>query len=651
MKKILNIDSLPKRLQTFWVDKRLRLLSFWSATFKDPSLGFKSRHKVGSNGINFCFSKKIAFYYGFATIVCIISLSACCNTSKDSQVAPEGNRACSEVGDGFNEDNGSYLRKERGTTKYTTGDYGFRWRNSFNFLVNGQQINTWTTNSASCFGLEQMDETHCQSDHIQQALRTVVDCAFRDVRRTDKDKFERAKRYNAAAAAITVVYKDGKTYKAYTKFLAEEGGRGDVPGATKVADQGLNNRKHLSAAKACNLVRSGNNLAIAFPAGCTWEPSCGGITLFYDDELLCGTAKSEQICNELWQMSTSELLIIAKEEGINPHDKEFYSDPASMAKRLCASKMFRLIAKANLAKFFFTGEQIDANQILCLQGGRKHDFGIAMGKWEECNIIKYNKKIRFQCSETAVLSVLFNEIGGTSFESRKKSGRLNISEIITNICETQGINEKDIEVIVLHIHSIMYPCAACATTLGAVSYAMNHLGAYPCVARFLKRERRLRLSQTKRNEGDSFVDRLETGQCKFLIECSSSAHFPYNYAYGEPTNSGDSNDKSDFRDVFHKCARTEYVGHDRFENLRINVVTDSNWPKTRGRVAQTFIPNWTLEGENFKFEQTFPPYCVFAEINGDGQIFIPHKGRCSKPVDTTIESIPCKMRGVGVVRK
>ncbi|MDR3285808.1 MAG: hypothetical protein LBS83_03955 [Holosporales bacterium] len=149
---------------------------------------------------------------------------------------------------------------------------------------------------------------------------------------------------------------------------------------------------------------------------------------------------------------------------------------------------------------------------------------------------------------------------------------------------------KKVKLIVLHLHTEMAPCAKSATVLSAVSYAMNNIKAFPALQAFLDS-----------NGFEVLKQQLESHSCKFLVEVSCDKHYSIN----------------------ERCAHAECAGRDGLEanSTVIRIPSPIDNP--------TIIPYWhnAADKANWTFRNTFPPYCVYSQVQTNGTIKAPEKLR------------------------
>lgn len=169
--------------------------------------------------------------------------------------------------------------------------------------------------------------------------------------------------------------------------------------------------------------------------------------------------------------------------------------------------------------------------------------------------------------------------------------RSNIDELLRLSQETYD----KIQLIVLHIHTQMDPCAICSKIIVGLSRQMNK----PATTQSTNM-RELLNAILPPNEGGNHLgspialrSNLRSGRCRFLIEVSSSKHFS--------TRSK-------------KCSHAECSGRDEHYDDIINVATSTN------KMCTLAIPygldrSNTSQDRNWKFLDSFPPYVIFARLN------------------------------------
>ncbi|MDR3285469.1 MAG: hypothetical protein LBS83_02160 [Holosporales bacterium] len=196
---------------------------------------------------------------------------------------------------------GSHLKLDKKDGKYKLGDFGFRWKKSLNFTVNGKAITSWKITN---FPRENINS----ANGLHRYLRFHADQSFIHIRRKDNEQRngkDVVARYNAAVAAITVVYEDNGEMKACTKILAKQG-------------------------------QNTSNPLVCFPAG--WMQELEKRTqydLYFDDKTLEKEAQKLQKC-------TKNTFLERK-----------------------AAAFFRFLSKASLAKFFIEqGTELDLTSLL-----------------------------------------------------------------------------------------------------------------------------------------------------------------------------------------------------------------------------------------------------------------------------------------------
>lgn len=183
-----------------------------------------------------------------------------------------------------------------------------------------------------------------------------------------------------------------------------------------------------------------------------------------------------------------------------------------------------------------------------------------------------------------------SEIRGYSFNSPGSSYQCTEGKIVAALMSNPRFNdfvkklsvlkEDNIKLIILHIHTIMDPCAVCTRMLTGLSKYIN--------------------------ETHGILWSLPSRDFKFLVEVSSNKSY-------KTTPSDKKLEKQDNFAVWTgDNSHAECAGRDNNENMVIDVKSNIN----ASEEIQLGIPNERSK-ENWKFARSFPPYIIFHRLCHD----------------------------------
>lgn len=182
------------------------------------------------------------------------------------------------------------------------------------------------------------------------------------------------------------------------------------------------------------------------------------------------------------------------------------------------------------------------------------------------------------------------EIKGYSFNSPGSSYQCTEGKIVTALMSASRFNdfvrklnvskENNIKLIILHIHTIMDPCAICTRMLAGLSKYIN--------------------------KTPEVLSPLPSRDFKFLVEVSS------NKSYKTTPSGKELKNQDNFAVWTGNNSHAECAGHDNNENMVIDVKSNINVSEE----IQLGIPNERSK-ENWKFAPSFPPYIIFHRLGHD----------------------------------
>lgn len=197
----------------------------------------------------------------------------------------------------------------------------------------------------------------------------------------------------------------------------------------------------------------------------------------------------------------------------------------------------------------------------------------------------------YTCCEGQIVARLFDTDSPVGTESLFPQIIGDIIDRVNNLYGVpEGINDANIVLIILHIHSFNDPCAKCSKVLSGLSVLMNSVAA-PGLEGII-------------GFTPGLLNNLANGQARFLITVSSNRE--YTHATGQ-------------------CSEAELSGRDLNVGLVMNVTTGA--PINYREIAppanalnNLAIPNGITPNGNWTFPNTVPPYVIYGRIAAGGGV-------------------------------